>query len=74
MGLGLPLQLLDRTGVDLALDEYQRYLHMRARLDDLERLQQRLNDRELENLERRNDELEERLREQIYTDLLKKNG
>jgi Ca-activated chloride channel family protein len=74
MALGLPLQLLDRTGVDLALDEYQRYLHMRARLDDLERLQQRLNDRELEDLERRNDELEERLREQIYTDLLKKNG
>ena len=56
------------------MDEYQRYLHVRARLDDLERLQQRLNDRELENLERRNDELEERLREQIYTDLLKKNG
>ncbi|MEO2163345.1 MAG: von Willebrand factor type A domain-containing protein [bacterium] len=74
MALGLPLQLLDRTGVDLALDEYQRYLYMRAQLDDRERLQDRRNDRELKDLERRNDELEERLRERIYNDLEEKNG
>jgi len=74
MALGLPLQLLDRSGVDLALEDYRRYLHMRAQLDDLERLQQRLNQQELEQLEQRNDELEQRLRERIYSDLLEKNG
>jgi Ca-activated chloride channel family protein len=74
MALGLPLQLLDRTGVDLALDEYQRYLYMRAQLDDLERAQDRRNDRELKDFDRRNDALEKRLRERIYTDLEQKNG
>jgi Ca-activated chloride channel family protein len=74
MALGLPLQLLDRTGVDLALDEYQRYLYMRAQLDDLERAQDRRNDRELKDVDRRNDELEKRLRERIFTDLEQKNG
>jgi hypothetical protein len=74
MALGLPLQLLDRSGVDLALDEYQRYLHMRAQLDDLERSQGRGRDREIKDLELRNEELEERLRERIYSDLEEKNG
>ena len=74
MALGLPLQLLDRSGVDLALDEYQRYLYMRAQLDDLERLQQGRSDRELKDLEDRNSDLEQSLRERIYTDLQEKNG
>ncbi|MDP6740200.1 MAG: von Willebrand factor type A domain-containing protein [Planctomycetota bacterium] len=74
MALGLPLQLLDRSGVDLALDEYQRYLYMRAQLDDLERLQQGRSDRELKDLEDRNSDLEQSLRERIYIDLQEKNG
>jgi hypothetical protein len=47
---------------------------MRAQLDDLERAQDRRNDRELKDVDRRNDELEKRLRERIFTDLEQKNG
>ncbi len=72
IALGLPLQFLDRSGVDLAVEEYQRYLHMRAQIDEMENRQ--LDQEQIQNLERRNIELEQKLRDVIRAELVERNG
>jgi hypothetical protein len=67
IGLGLPVELM-RDDLELTLDQYRRYLYMRAQLEDLERRD------EIDKLRQMNDELEHRIRDLIREDLEDRNG
>ena len=73
-GLGLQLELLGRDQLRLTLEEYKRYLYLRAQIETIDELRQKFDNDRLQRIRDRNDELEDLIRDLIYEDLKGRNG